>query len=83
MAPLDREEINAELKRLGIITPVEREVCIDEYIEYFTNCNDTFVVRIVNSIKKLLLLFFISIIQRPGWDFELNLKDIARANVQY
>ncbi|MEN8264017.1 MAG: hypothetical protein ABFR82_11175 [Nitrospirota bacterium] len=53
MAPLDREEINAELKRLGIVTAGEREVCVDEYIEYFTNCNDTFVNRIVRVLKKL------------------------------
>jgi hypothetical protein len=58
MAPLDREEINAELKRLGIITPGEREVCIDEYIEYFTNCNDTFVNRIVCVLKKLFSMKF-------------------------
>ena len=49
MAPLDREEINAQLKRLGVVTPGEREVCIDEYLEYFTNQNDTLINRIVRS----------------------------------
>ncbi len=58
MAPLDKEEINEQLKRLGIVTPGEREVCIDEYIEYFINQNDTFVNRIIHSLKKLLSINF-------------------------
>lgn len=49
MAPLDREEITAQLKRLGVVTPGEREVCINEYLEYFTNQNDTLINRIVRS----------------------------------
>ncbi len=52
MAPLDREEINAGLKRLGITTLGEREVCIDEYIEYFANYKDTFVNRIIYALKE-------------------------------
>ncbi len=58
MAPLDREEINAELKRLGIITSGEREVCIDEYIEYFSNNNDTLSDRIICSLKKIFSMKF-------------------------
>ena len=58
MAPLDREEINAELKRLGIVTAREREVCIDEYMEYFTNYNDTFFDRILRLFKKLFSIDF-------------------------
>jgi hypothetical protein len=58
MAPLDREEINAQLKRLGVVTPGEREVCVDEYIEYFSNNNDTFVDRIVRSLNKFFSINF-------------------------
>ncbi len=54
MAPLDKEEINAELIRLGIITPLEREACLSEYVEYFSNYRSSSIDRLVQTLKKSL-----------------------------
>ena len=51
MAPLDKEEITAQLKRMGINTPLEREACLNEYVEYFTNYNDTLAARFIRLLK--------------------------------
>ena len=51
MAPLDKEEINAELIRLGIITPLEREACLNEYVEYYRNCKSSLLDRLVRTLK--------------------------------
>lgn len=51
MAPLDKEEIAAQLQRLGISTPMEREACINEYLEYFTSYHETLADRFIRILK--------------------------------
>ena len=53
MAPLEKDEIYDELKRLGIISPLEREACLNEYVEYFTSYKDTLSGRFIRRLKKV------------------------------
>lgn len=57
MAPLDKEEINAELIRLGIITPLEREACLSEYVEYFSNYRSSPLDQLVRTLKRVFSRF--------------------------
>ena len=57
MAPLDKEEINAELIRLGIITPLEREACLSEYVEYYTNYRSSPIDQLVRTLKRVFSRF--------------------------
>jgi hypothetical protein len=51
MAPLDKEEINAQLIRLGIVAPLEREACLNEYVEYLTNNKSSLLDRLIRTLK--------------------------------
>ncbi len=57
MAPLDKEEINDELIRLGIITPLEREAYLSEYVEYFSNYRSSPLDRLVQTLKRAFSRF--------------------------
>ncbi len=57
MAPLEKEEINAELIRLGIITPLEREACLNEYVEYYADYRSSPLDRLVRTLKRVFPRF--------------------------